>query len=92
MQETWVQYLGQEDSLEEEMATHSSILARKIPWTEEPGALQSIGLQRVRHDLETEGSYWHFDLRITFVEEHFEFCILFRVVLFDSLWPSRERN
>ena len=50
MQETWVQSLGQEDPLEKEMATHSSILAWRIPWTEEPGELQSIGSQRVRHD------------------------------------------
>ena len=50
MWETWVRSLGQEDSLEKEMATHSSILAWKIPWTEEPGRLQSMGLQRVRHD------------------------------------------
>ena len=50
MQETWVQSLHQEDALEEEMATHSSILAREIPRTEEPGGLQSMGLQRVRHD------------------------------------------
>ena len=42
--------LGQEDSLEKEMATHSSTLAWKIPWTEEPGRLQSMGSQRVRHD------------------------------------------
>ena len=42
--------LGREDPLEEEMATHSSILARRSPWTEEPGGLQSIGLQRVRHN------------------------------------------
>ena len=49
-QETGVQSLGQEDLLEKEMATHSSSLAWKIPWTEEPGRLQSIGLQRVRHD------------------------------------------
>ena len=42
--------LGREDPLEEEMATHSSILAWKIPWTEEPGGLRSMGLQRVRHD------------------------------------------
>ena len=48
--ETWVQSLGQEDPLEEEMATHSSILAWKIPWTEEPGRLQSMGLPRVGHD------------------------------------------
>ena len=42
--------MGQEDPLEKEMATHSSILAWKIPWTEEPGGLQSMGSQRVRHD------------------------------------------
>ena len=50
MQETWIQPLGQEDPLEYEMATHSSILAWKIPWTEEPARLQSTGSQRVRHD------------------------------------------
>ena len=48
MQETQVQVLGQEDPLEEGMETHSSILAWRIPWTEEPGGLQSKGLQRVR--------------------------------------------
>ena len=50
MQETRVQSLGQEDLLEKEMATHSSILAWKIPWMEEPGRLQSMGSQRVRHN------------------------------------------
>ena len=50
-QETQVRSLGQEDTLEEEMATHSSILTWEIPRTEEPGGLQSIGLQRMRHDL-----------------------------------------
>ena len=53
-QDTWVQFLHQEDPLEEGMATHSSILAWSIPWTEEPGELQSMGLQRVRQDLVTE--------------------------------------
>ena len=48
--ETWVQSLGQEDPLEEGMATHSSILTWRILWTEEPGRLQSMGLQRVTHD------------------------------------------
>ena len=48
--ETWVQFLGQEDPLEEGMATRSSILVWTIPWTEEPGGLQSIGLRRVRHN------------------------------------------
>ena len=46
----WVPTLGQEDPLEEGMATHSSILAWRIPWTEEPGGLQSMGSQRVGHD------------------------------------------
>ena len=50
MQETRVRSLGQEDSLEKEMATHSSTLAWKILWTEEPGRLQSMGSQRVGHD------------------------------------------
>ena len=50
MQETRVQCLGQEDLLEKEMATHSSILAWKISWTEKPGRLQSMGSQRVGHD------------------------------------------
>ena len=50
MQETWVRSLGREDPLEKEMATYSSILAWRIPWTEEPGGLQSTGSQRVRHD------------------------------------------
>ena len=53
IQETQVQLLGQKDLLEKGMATHSTILAWRIPWTEEPGGLQSIGSQRVRHDLNT---------------------------------------
>ena len=50
MRDTWVRSLGQEDPLEKEMATHSSTLAWKIPWTEEPGRVQSMGSQRVGHD------------------------------------------
>ena len=50
MQETWVQSLGWEEPLEKEMATHSSILAWRILWTEEPAGLPSMGSQRVRHD------------------------------------------
>ena len=53
VQETWVWSLGWEDPLEKEMATHSSILAWRTPWTEEPGGLQTVGLQRVRHDWRT---------------------------------------
>ena len=50
IQETWVQSLGQEDPLEKGMSTHSSILAWRIPWTKEPGRLQSIVSQRIEHD------------------------------------------
>ena len=50
IQETWVPSLGREDPLEKEMAIHSSTIAWKIPWTEEPGRLQSMGSQRVGHD------------------------------------------
>ena len=50
MQETRPQSLGREDPLEKEMTSHSSILAWRIPWTEEPGRLQSVGLQRLGHD------------------------------------------
>ena len=60
MQETWVQSLGQEDPLEKEMATHSSILAWRIPWTEEPGGLQPMGSQRVGHDWATSLSHTYF--------------------------------
>ena len=54
MQEMWVGCLGQEDDLEKEMATHSSTLAWEMPWAEEPGGLQSLGSQRVRHNLATK--------------------------------------
>ena len=54
MQETWVQSLSQEELLEEEMETHSSILAWKIPWTEEPSGLQSMGSQSAGYDLATK--------------------------------------
>ena len=54
MQEAWVQSLGQEDPLENEMAIHSSILAWEIPWREEPGGLQSLGSQTVGQDLVTK--------------------------------------
>ena len=66
MWETWVQSLGQEDPLEKEMATLSSILAWEIPWTEEPGRLQSMVLQRVRQDLVTEQQQQQQWMKITF--------------------------
>ena len=57
MEETHVRPLGQDDPLEEEMATHSNILAWEIPWTEEPGGLQFIGSQRIRHNWVTEHTH-----------------------------------
>ena len=62
VQETWVQFLAQEDPLGKEMATHSSILAWRIPWTEEPGGLQSMGWERVRHDWATNTDRWSLPL------------------------------
>ena len=59
MWETWVGSLGQEDPLEKEMAIHSSTITWKIPWTEEPGRLQSIGSPRVGHDWATSLSFFH---------------------------------
>ena len=62
MRETQVQSLGQKDPLEKEMATNSSILAWKIPWMEKPGGLQSMGLQRVRHDWVTDTNHLRISL------------------------------
>ena len=68
-QETWVRFLGWEDPLEQEMAALSSILAWGIPWTEVPGGLQSVGLQRVGHDsLHTHTSHMHIPFQILLVE------------------------
>ena len=85
MRETQVQPLGQEDPLEKEMAIHSSAIAWKIPWTEEPGRLQSMGLQRVGHDWTTSHAYvniWY----VKYLKEclaywnHSTGCILLLVV------------
>ena len=59
MQETWAQSLGRDDALEKEMATHCRSLTWEIPWTEEPGRLQSMGSQRVRYDLATKQQHRH---------------------------------
>ena len=83
MWETWVQTLGWEDPLEKGMATHSSILAGRIPWTEQPGGLQSMGSQRIRHnwatntftDIHREKSMWRSTQEENHVKTDDEWCI-----------------
>ena len=78
MQETWVQSLGQEDPLEKEIATHSSTLAWKIPWTEEHGRLQSMGSQRVGHEWETSLSLSFIkiqNLQVSKIQQYSKFII-----------------
>ena len=77
MQKTWVCSLGQEYPLEKGMAPHSSILAWRIPWTEGPGGLQSIGLQKVGHNWVTYTFTFFFNVSIKFI-----FCFLFYRFLF----------
>ena len=69
MQETWVQSLGQEDPLEQEMATHSSILACEIPWTEEPDRLQSMGSQRSQNLASKQQPNRHYSKFLEFISE-----------------------
>ena len=76
-QETWVWSLGQEDLLEKKMVIHSSILAWEIPWIEEPGSLQSMGLQRVKHDWATNIVIW-------------THCIAQRTLLNVMTWMGRK--
>ena len=73
MQETQVRSLNLEDPLKEEMATHSSVLAWRIPWTEEPGGLQSMGPQKVGHNCATESAHVH--ARHTHTHTHTHTCI-----------------
>ena len=83
MRETWVRSLGWEDPLEKEMAAHSSTLAWKIPWTEEPGRLQPMGSQRVGHDWTTSLSLlWWLFIVTTVVRK--QTCLFFFVVASDS--------
>ena len=79
MQETRVRLLGQEDPLEKEMATHSSILAWRVPWTEESGRLQSVGSQRARHNWATKPSPASYSMN-THLSDFWLFCLalLFR--------------
>ena len=78
MWETWVRSLGRKDPLEKEKATHSSILAWRIPWTKEPGRLQSVGSQRVRHDWETSLSFLSFSLSFCTAIKRITHSLLFK--------------
>ena len=82
-QETLVQSLGQEDTLEKEMANHSSSLGCKIPWTEEPGRLQSMGSQRVGHD-------WACMHTHTFIQKLINFCEIKYLVHFPAFLESKK--
>ena len=75
--ETWVQFLGQEDPLEEGMATYSSILTCRIPKTEEPGRLQSIGSYRVTHDWSNLAHSMHFIIQFIFLNVYLFFSVLY---------------
>ena len=79
MQETWVRSLGGEDPLKKGMATHSSILAWRIPWTEEPGGLQAIGLQRVGHN-------WATNITFTIVYKIQLFCCFVLSLMDPAPW------
>ena len=86
MQEMWVRSLGQEDPQEKEMATHSSILAWEGPWTEEPGRLQSMGWERLKHDLATKQQQQITVIFRTLILSGSESAILYHVLLLiDSL-------
>ena len=76
MQETWVRSLGWEDSLERGTATHSNILAWRIPWTKEPGMLQSMGSQRVGHNLGTKQNTKTRQALLNRCPGKFKFCFL----------------
>ena len=77
-QETKVQSLGQEEPLEE-LATHSSILACRIPWTEKPGGLQFLGLQRVGHDWATNFHFFFHNVYLSFSSRRMKFNLLFKI-------------
>ena len=87
IQETWVWSLGREDPLEEEMATHSSIHAWKMPWTEEPGGLQSMGSQRVEHTKHTcMHTHVHVSPTLHLTTTKFDVLYLLLFFLFGRAW------
>ena len=90
-QESWVRSLGWEDPLEKEMATDSSILAWEIPWTEEPGGLQSMGLPRVRHDLVTS-MCTHHEIIITASLVNIIICYRYKIKELSKKYFSCDEN
>ena len=87
MQETQIQSLGREDPLKEEMATYSNILAWNIPWTEDPGGLQSMGLQRIGHNWTTNIQFW--ESRVQCIKRFKSTECLVEIFLpFPSTWAS----
>ena len=86
MQETWVQSLGRKDPLEKEMATHSSILAWEIPWTEEPGRLQSVEWQRGRHNSGTKQQQQRWAVTLN------EYSFTLKLLVFPSVLPSQKEK
>ena len=88
--ETWVLFLGQEDPLEKGMATHSSILAGRTPWTEEPGGLQSMGLHRVRHDWAT--NTFTFKTGISVFQLRVHSCVYDPMSTLFIYWKGAERE
>ena len=88
--ETWVLFLGQEDPLEKGMATHSSILAWRTPWTEEPGGLQSMGLHRVRHDWAT--NTFTFKTGISVFQLRVHSCVYDPMSTLFIYWKGAERD
>ena len=92
MKEIWFPSLGQEDPLEKGMATHSSILAWRTPWTEEPGGLQSMGLHRVGHDW-SDSAGMHARAGLSNMPRATEAMLISRVLTcFGSQRPRRERS
>ena len=85
IQETEAQSLGQEEPLEEELATHFSILACRIPWTEKPGGLQFLGLQWVGHDWATNFHFSFHNVYLSFSSRRIKFNLLFKIPAFHFL-------
>ena len=88
MQETWVRSLGWEDPLEKEMVTHSGMLSWKIPWTKEPGRLQSMGSQRVGHDQATNTYCWSYVFLVNLIPRNYMYVNIMYVLTLKLLFSN----